>query len=170
MTDPAEPPHAADPPGAADPLAVRPIGVVRSPLTDAADAPPQGEEGGAEATLELDADLVDGLHGLVAGQRLLVLTWLHAADRDVLRVRPRGDPERPERGVFLSRSPHRPNPIGLHPVTVTAVEGRRVRVRPLEALDGTPILDLKTELARDPDTGVLAPAPPEAPPDAPPEP
>ncbi len=122
------------------------IGRVRSPLTDRAAAPKQGDEGAPEAWLEFDPAYADGLEGIAAGDDLLVLTWLHHSRRDVLRARPRSDPARHERGVFSTRSPERPNPIGLHRVTVLAIEGLRFRVRDLEALDGTPILDVKPPL------------------------
>ena len=126
--------------------AVRPIGRVRSPLVDAASAPKQGDEGAPEAWLEFDAAFADGLRDLRAGTEVLVLTWLDRADRDVLAVHPRGDRSRPRTGVFSTRSPHRPNPIGLHRVRIVKVEGTRMRVRDLEALDGTPILDVKPVL------------------------
>ncbi|WCB91450.1 S-adenosyl-L-methionine-binding protein [Baekduia alba] len=123
--------------------ALRPIGVVRSPLTDRAAAPKQGPEGGPDAWLELDDNLLPALRSIQTGDRLLLITWLHHADRDVLEVRPRGNPDNPLTGVFSTRSPDRPNPIGLHPVTVLAVDGARLLVSDLEALDGTPIVDLK---------------------------
>jgi tRNA-Thr(GGU) m(6)t(6)A37 methyltransferase TsaA len=123
-----------------------PIGAVESPLLDRAAAPKQGDEGAPDAWLALDASVAEGLEGLAVGDDLLVLTWLHQAERDVLRVRPRDDPARPLAGVFATRSPDRPNPIGLHRVTVLAIDGTRVRVANLEALDGTPILDLKPVL------------------------
>jgi len=124
----------------------RPIGVVRSPLTDRRQAPKQGSEGGAEAWLELDAAVAPALTDVAVGDRLVLVTWLHEADRDVLRVHPRDDPANPETGVFSTRSADRPNPIGLHEVTVAEIRGRRVLVQPLEAVDGTPILDIKTAL------------------------
>lgn len=124
------------------------IGTVRSPLTDRAAAPKQGDEGAPEATLVFDAAYADGLDGIAAGDDLLVLTWLDRSRRDVLRVRPRGDPARRVRGVFGTRSPERPNPIGLHRVTVVAVDGLSLRVRDLEAIDGTPIVDVKPPLRR----------------------
>lgn len=124
---------------------LRIIGRVESPLTDPAQAPMQGEEGAPEATVVLDPAYADGLDGLAVGDRLVLLTWLHRADRDVLRVHPRGDRSRPKRGVFTTRSPARPNPIGLHPVEVTGLDGLRLRVRPLEAVDGTPVVDIKPE-------------------------
>jgi tRNA-Thr(GGU) m(6)t(6)A37 methyltransferase TsaA len=120
-----------------------PIGHVESNLTAPADAPKQGGEGAPEAWLVLDARVLDALDGTEPGDRVIVLTWLHRARRDVLRVHPRDDPRNPLRGVFGTRSADRPNPIGLHEVEIVAIEGDRVRVRPLEAVDGTPILDLK---------------------------
>jgi tRNA-Thr(GGU) m(6)t(6)A37 methyltransferase TsaA len=119
------------------------IGHVESSLTDPAGAPKQGGEGAPEAWLVLDARVLDALDGTEPGDRVIVLTWLHRARRDVLRVHPRDDPRNPLRGVFGTRSADRPNPIGLHEVEIVAIEGDRVRVRPLEAVDGTPILDLK---------------------------
>ena len=119
------------------------IGTVESPLRDRASAPKQGDEGAPEAWLVFDADVADGLDGIAAGDELLVLTWLDRAQRDVLRVHPRGDLARPEQGVFNTRSPDRPNPIGLHRVTVISIDGVRLRVSALEALNGTPIIDVK---------------------------
>jgi tRNA-Thr(GGU) m(6)t(6)A37 methyltransferase TsaA len=123
-----------------------PIGTVESPLHDPSAAPRQGDEGAPEAWLAFVPEVADGLDGIRAGDDLLLLTWLDRARRDVLRVHPRGDRERPEAGVFTTRSPDRPNPIGLHRVRVLAVDGTRVRVSDLEALDGTPILDVKPVL------------------------
>jgi tRNA-Thr(GGU) m(6)t(6)A37 methyltransferase TsaA len=123
-----------------------PVGRVESPLTDRADAPKQGDEGAPQAWLVFEPRVADGLGGIAPGDELLVLTWLDRARRDVLRVHPRGDLARPEQGVFNTRSPDRPNPIGLHRVTVLAIDGLRVRVDALEALDGTPILDVKPPL------------------------
>ena len=122
------------------------IGTVESPLTDAATAPKQGDEGAPEAWIAFADGVAEALDGIAAGDELLVLTWLDRADRDVLRVHPRGDVTRPATGVFATRSPHRPNPIGLHRVTVLEVAGARLRVRDLEALDGTPVVDLKPVL------------------------
>jgi tRNA-Thr(GGU) m(6)t(6)A37 methyltransferase TsaA len=123
-----------------------PIGRVGSMLTRREDAPKQGDEGAPEAWLELDEAYVAGLRGLEPGDDALVLTWLDRARRDVLSVHPRGDPARPEQGVFATRSPDRPNPIGLHRVRIVEIDGGRVLVRDLEALDGTPVLDLKPVL------------------------
>ena len=119
------------------------IGKVESPLTDRAAAPKQGDEGAPEAWLVFESRVAEGLDGIAVGDDLLVLTWLDRARRDVLRVHPRGDLANPEQGVFSTRSPDRPNPIGLHRVKVGAIDGLRLRVRDLEALDGTPILDVK---------------------------
>ena len=126
-----------------DRFELHPIGRVESPLTDPATAPKQGDEGSPEAWLVLDAAVADAAVDIEAGADMIVLTWLHQSRRDVLRVHPRGDPANPEQGVFSTRSPARPNPIGLHRVTVLAVEGLRIRVANLEAVDGTPILDIK---------------------------
>jgi tRNA-Thr(GGU) m(6)t(6)A37 methyltransferase TsaA len=123
------------------------IGTVESPLTDREAAPKQGDEGAPEATLVFDHRFAEGLRGIRAGDELVVLTWLDRARRDVLRVHPRGDAARPEQGVFTTRSPDRPNPIGLHRVRVISIDGPRLRVSNLEALDGTPILDVKPVLA-----------------------
>ncbi|MFE4359581.1 tRNA (N6-threonylcarbamoyladenosine(37)-N6)-methyltransferase TrmO [Kitasatospora sp. NPDC056800] len=125
---------------------VRAIGWVESPLLERAGAPRQGDEGAPEAWVAFDAEVERALRDLVAGQEVLLLTWLHRADREVLAVRPRGDRSRPETGVFATRSPDRPNPIGLHRVTVLAVDGPRLRVSGLEAIDGTPVLDVKPVL------------------------
>jgi tRNA-Thr(GGU) m(6)t(6)A37 methyltransferase TsaA len=126
---------------------IEPIGVVRSELTRLEDAPMQGDEGAPEAWLEVHQPLTPGLAGIKAGDELIVLTWLHLAERDVLQVHPRGDLNRPLTGVFATRSPDRPNPVGLHRVSVLEVIQGRVRVSPLEAIDGTPIIDIKPVLA-----------------------
>jgi tRNA-Thr(GGU) m(6)t(6)A37 methyltransferase TsaA len=125
---------------------LREIGRVESPLTDRESAPKQGHEGGPEAWIAFDPALAGALDGLEPGQRVIVFTWFHQADRDVLKVHPRSDPANPLTGVFATRSPDRPNPIGMHPVTVLAIEGARVQVSDLEAIDGTPVIDLKPEL------------------------
>jgi len=127
---------------------LRPIGVVRSPLTTREEAPRQGSEGAPEARVEIDPTFADALVGVAKGDEVILLTWLHLSDRDVLKVHPRGDPERPLAGVFATRSPDRPNPIGLHRVHVLETDGfARLRVSPLEALDGTPVVDIKPVLA-----------------------
>jgi len=131
---------------------VHPIGVVRSTLRAPADAPNQAFEGAPEALLEIDPALADGLHRIKPGDELIVLTWLHLADRTVLQTHPTGNPEIPLTGVFGTRSPDRPNPIGVHRVTVTAVERRtRLHVGALEAVDGTPIIDLKIAMRESPE-------------------
>ena len=124
-------------------MELSPIGVVESPLTDPATAPKQGREGAPEAVLVIRPEVAPGLDGIAAGDEVIVLTWLDRADRDVLRVHPRDDPANPERGVFSTRSADRPNPIGLHVVEVVTIDGARLCVRNLEAVDGTPVLDLK---------------------------
>jgi tRNA-Thr(GGU) m(6)t(6)A37 methyltransferase TsaA len=122
---------------------VRAIAIVESTLSDRGDAPRQGDEGAPDAWIVVDPAFAAALDGIAAGDRLVILTWLHLGDRTVLRTHPRGDTTVPEQGVFATRSPDRPNPIGLHPVTVLAIEGARMLVSELEALDGTPVLDLK---------------------------
>jgi tRNA-Thr(GGU) m(6)t(6)A37 methyltransferase TsaA len=125
---------------------ILPIGVIRSELTSLDAAPRQGDEGAPAAWLELADAVAEGLAGIAVGDDLIVLTWLHRAQRDVLQTHPRGDDERPLTGVFATRSPDRPNPIGLHRVTVLEVAGQRLRVAPLEAIEGTPIVDIKPAL------------------------
>jgi tRNA-Thr(GGU) m(6)t(6)A37 methyltransferase TsaA len=125
---------------------VRPVGRVESPLTDRGAAPRQGDEGAPDCTIVFDPAVAEALAGIAPGAELLVLTWLDRADRHVLSVHPRGDTSRPLTGVFSTRAPDRPNPIGLHRVTVLAVDGTRLRVGDLEALDGTPVLDVKPVL------------------------
>jgi tRNA-Thr(GGU) m(6)t(6)A37 methyltransferase TsaA len=127
-------------------LTVRPVARVESPLTDRSAAPKQGREGAPDAWLVFEPDVADALADLRAGERVVVLTWFDRADRAVQRVHPRDDPDAPERGVFSTRSPDRPNPIGLHLVEIVAVDGLRIQVRDLEAIDGTPILDVKPVL------------------------
>ena len=124
-------------------IELHPIGHVRSPLVDLADAPRQGDEGAPDAVLVVTDDYVAGLAGIAAGDELLVLTWLDRASRDVLRVHPRGELDRPAQGVFTTRSPGRPNPIGVHRVLVTEIDGGTLQVRNLEAIDGTPVVDIK---------------------------
>ncbi|MEH0985836.1 tRNA (N6-threonylcarbamoyladenosine(37)-N6)-methyltransferase TrmO [Micromonospora sp. CPCC 205556] len=130
------------------PYELCPIGRVESPLTDAEFAPKQGDEGAPEAYLVFSPTVAVGLRDLRPDAEVLVLTWLDRARRDVLAVRPRDDHARPETGVFSTRSADRPNPIGLHRVRVLAVDGLRMRVAGLEALDGTPVLDVKPVLGR----------------------
>lgn len=122
---------------------VRPIGTVESPIVDRDAAPRQGDEGSPDAWLVFDPGVSEGIRDLQAGTEVILLTWLDRARRDVLTVHPRGDSRNPLTGVFSTRSPDRPNPIGLHRVRIEAIDGTRVRVRNLEALDGTPIVDVK---------------------------
>lgn len=125
---------------------VRPVAWVRSPLTDRDRAPRQGDEGAPLAQIVFRPELAEAAADLRIGAEILVLTWLHQASRDVLTVHPRGDTNRPRQGVFSTRSPDRPNPIGLHAVTIVRIEGNAVTVRDLEAIDGTPVLDVKPVL------------------------
>lgn len=131
------------------PLELQPIGWVESPLVDRAQAPLQGHEGAPDAWLVFEPEVSEGLRDLHVGDDVLVLTWLDRAERDVLTVHPRNDVNRPETGVFSTRSPDRPNPVGLHRVTILSIDGTRVEVRNLEALDGTPVVDVKPVLAQD---------------------
>jgi tRNA-Thr(GGU) m(6)t(6)A37 methyltransferase TsaA len=124
-------------------LQLRPVGRIRSELLSRDDAPKQGREGAPDAWLEIEPWAAAALDGIDAGDELVVLTWFHQADRDTFKVHPRSDPRNPRTGVFATRSPDRPNPIGLHPVTVPAIDGLRLRVGPIEAIDGTPVVDLK---------------------------
>lgn len=126
--------------------ALRPIGRIRSALRSLGEAPRQGAEGAPDAWLEVDSGLARALSGIAAGDELVVITWLDRADRGVLEVHPRGDPNNPLAGVFATRSPHRPNPLGLHRVTVREIAGTRLRIGPIEAIDGTPVVDVKAVL------------------------
>lgn len=127
---------------------IEPIGFIHSELTDLAQAPMQGIEGGYEAWLELSPQFAQGLLGIETGDNLIVLTWLHRAQRDVLQVHPRRRQEAPLKGVFGTRSQDRPNPIGLHQVTVLEVSGQNIKVAPMEAIDGTPLVDIKPVLTQ----------------------
>jgi tRNA-Thr(GGU) m(6)t(6)A37 methyltransferase TsaA len=127
-------------------MEVVPIGRIESPLTDTSAAPRQGDEGAPEAWVVIIPGVAAALAGLTVGAEVLLLTWLDRADRDVLSVHPRGELDRPLTGVFATRSPDRPNPIGLHRVRILAIEGTRLRVSDLEAIDGTPVLDIKPVL------------------------
>ena len=132
-------------------LTINPIGVVHSTLTTRDQAPKQGYEGAPDAWVEINQALTEGIEGIAAGDEIILITWFHLAHRDRLRVHPRGDPTRPLTGVFATRSPDRPNPIGLHRVTVLEIAGNRLKVGPLEAIAGTPLIDIKPVLpqARD---------------------
>ena len=125
---------------------LRPIGVIRSSIKNRREAPKQGSEGAPDAWLEVDPAVAQALDGLKPGDELIVVTWLHEARRNVLKVHPRSDPRRPLTGVFATRSPDRPNPLGLHPVTVREVARNRLRIGPIEAIDGTPVVDIKPVL------------------------
>lgn len=128
-----------------DQYVLRPVGLVRSPFKSLADCPKQGFEGGSDAWLEIAPLYVEALDGLTVGREILLLTWFDQAERNLLKVHPRGDQSRPLRGVFSTRSPDRPNPIGLHRVKVLEIEpAGRIRVNPMEVLDGTPLLDIKS--------------------------
>ena len=131
---------------APSPARLRPVGVIRSELRTRGQAPRQGREGAPDAWLEIHSWAQRGLGGLAPGDEVLVLTWFHRSRRDVLRVRPRSDKRIPLAGVFATRSPDRPNPLGLHRVTIRAIEGNRLRVGPIEAIDGTPVVDIKPVL------------------------
>lgn len=126
---------------------IRPIGVIRSTLRRPGQAPKQGREGAPDAWLEVRPFAAEGLDGLAAGSEIVVVTWLHRARRGVLKVHPRSDRSRPLTGVFATRSPDRPNPLGLHRVTVRRVVRNRLRIGPIEAVDGTPVVDIKPVLA-----------------------
>lgn len=127
-------------------MELRRVGVIRSELGARKGAPRQGNEGAPDAWLEVEPWAADALMGLAVGDELLVLTWLHQGRRDVMQVHPRSDPKNPLMGVFATRSPDRPNPLGLHPVTLKAIDGTRLRIGPIEAIDGTPVVDVKPVL------------------------
>lgn len=131
-----------------EPLDLHPIGWVRSPLVDPKVAPKQGPEGSPDAWIDFDPAILEGLRDLRSGSEVIVLTWLHRANRSVLVTRPRDDPAAPETGVFSTRSPDRPNPVGLHTVEIVTIDGLSILVRNLEAVDGTPVLDVKPVLPR----------------------
>lgn len=124
----------------------RPVGHIRSSLQSTQQAPLQGSEGAPDAWVEIDSAFLRALSGVAAGDDLIIITWLDRANREVLEVHPRSDPNNPMTGVFATRSPHRPNPLGLHRVTVREIAGTRLRVGPIEAIDGTPIVDIKPVL------------------------
>lgn len=122
---------------------LRPVGVIRSALKDRSTAPRQGTEGAPDAWLEVESWAAEGLLGLAAGDEVIVITWFHRSNREILQVHPRSDPRNTLAGVFATRSPDRPNPLGLHTVTVRAIEGSRLLIGPIEAIDGTPVVDIK---------------------------
>ena len=125
---------------------LRPVGVISSVLKARDDAPKQGSEGAPDAWLEVEPWAAEALVGLAEGDEIIVITWLHQARRDVFRVHPRSDQRSPLTGVFATRSPDRPNPLGLHPVVVRAIDGHRLLIGPIEAIDGTPVVDVKPML------------------------
>src|SRR6478752_47084 len=124
------------------------VGFIQSTVKGRGDAPRQGPEGAPDAWLEIEPRFADGLLGIEVGHELIVITWLHEAKRDVLKNHPRGDENRPLTGVFYTRSPARPNPLGLHPVMVRAIDGTRLKIGPIEAFDGTPVVDIKSASTR----------------------
>jgi tRNA-Thr(GGU) m(6)t(6)A37 methyltransferase TsaA len=130
-------------------FSLQPIGYIRSELQSRKGAPRQGSEGAPDAWLDVDARFARALSGIAPGDDLIVITWLHLGKRDVLEVHPRGDLANPLTGVFATRSPDRPNPLGLHRVTVHEIAGTRLRIGPIEAVDGTPVVDVKVALDRD---------------------
>jgi len=130
---------------------LNPIGVIRSDLADLKAAPRQGYEGAPDAWIEVKDAFAPALRGISAGDAVIVLTWFHRSAREVLEVHPRGEVQNPLTGVFATRSPDRPNPIGLHRVTVREIHGTRVKVGPIEAIDGTPVIDIKPVLAQSAD-------------------
>ena len=125
---------------------IRPIGVIHSELTSRHSAPRQGNKGAPDAWVEIDSSVSEGLEGLTVGCEIILITWLHKSRREVLKVHPRGDKNKPVTGVFSTRSPDRPNPIGLHRVSVLEIGENRIKVGPVEAIDGTPVADIKPVL------------------------
>ncbi len=130
---------------------LRPIGVIRSALISREAAPRQGYEGAPDAWIDIEAPFADALRGIAAGDALIVLTWFHQSARDVLVTHPRNEVTNALTGVFATRSPDRPNPIGLHRVTVREIDGLRLKAGPIEAIDGTPVIDIKVALAESAD-------------------
>ena len=130
---------------------LEPIGVIHSELVSRENAPRQGYEGAPEAWLEIDPAFEEALHLLSVGDAVIILTWFHQADRTALQVHPRNMPDTPLTGVFATRSPDRPNPIGLHRVTILEIDGLRLKIAPIEAIDGTPVIDIKPVLGRSDD-------------------
>jgi tRNA-Thr(GGU) m(6)t(6)A37 methyltransferase TsaA len=125
-----------------------PLGFLQSSLKELQEAPRQGREGAPDAWLEMNASVAEGLEGIAVGDEIIVITWLHKAQRDIFKVHPRGDETVPLAGVFATRSPDRPNPLGLHRVTVLEIAGERLKVGPIEAIDGTPVVDIKPVLSQ----------------------
>ena len=131
---------------------LEPIGVIRSELASREAAPFQGSEGGTDAWLEVNSTFAEGLEGIGVGDDIILITWFHKARRNMLKLHPRRDTNRPLMGVFATRSPDRPNPLGLHRVTVLEISGNRLRVGPIEAIDGTPVVDIKPVLPQSADS------------------
>ena len=131
---------------------IEPIGVIRSELASREAAPRQGNEGAPDAWLEVNSTVAEGLEGIAVGNEIVLITWFHKGHRDILKVHPRGDKNMPLRGVFATRSPDRPNPLGLHRVTVLEIAGNRLKVGPIEAIDGTPVVDIKPVLPESADS------------------
>jgi tRNA-Thr(GGU) m(6)t(6)A37 methyltransferase TsaA len=129
-----------------------PLGFIYSPLKQRKKAPKQGSEGAPDAWLEVNPAIAEGLDGIAAGDEIIVITWFHQAQRDILKVHPRGDKTIPLTGVFATRSPDRPNPLGLHRVTVLEIDGNKLKVGPIEAIDGTPVVDIKPVLSQSADS------------------
>jgi tRNA-Thr(GGU) m(6)t(6)A37 methyltransferase TsaA len=131
---------------------IRPVGVIHSELKSRDTAPKQAYEGAPEAWLEVNSTVVDGLEGIAEGQEIILITWLHKSHRNILKLHPRGDRSQPKTGVFATRSPDRPNPLGLHRVTVKEISGNSLRVGPIEAINGTPVIDIKPVIPNVTDT------------------
>jgi tRNA-Thr(GGU) m(6)t(6)A37 methyltransferase TsaA len=131
---------------------LHPVGFIQSSLKERGEAPRQGNEGAPDAWLEVHSAAADALDGMMVGDEFIIITWFHQSDRDVLKVHPRGDMNNPLTGVFATRSPDRPNPLGLHRVTVLEIAGNRLKVGPIEAIDGTPVVDIKPVLVQSADS------------------
>jgi tRNA-Thr(GGU) m(6)t(6)A37 methyltransferase TsaA len=127
---------------------LHPVGFIHSPLKHREEAPKQGSEGAPDAWLEVNPMVAEGLDGIAVGDEIIVITWFHKAHRDILKLHPRGDKTIPLTGVFATRSPDRPNPLGLHRVTVLEIDGHRLKVGPIEAIDETPVVDIKPVLSQ----------------------
>ena len=131
---------------------IKPIGVIRSELRNRQAAPLQGYEGAPDAWLEVNSTVTEGLEGITEGKEIVLITWFHKAYRDILKLHPRGDKDRSLTGVFTTRSPDRPNPLGLHRVTVLKIAGNRLKVGPIEAIDGTPVVDINPVIPQSADS------------------
>ncbi len=131
---------------------LHPLGFLHSPLKERGEAPNQGSEGAPDAWLEVNATVAEGLEGIAAGHEIILITWFHQAHRDILKLHPRWDKTMPLTGVFATRSPDRPNPLGLHRVKVLEIAGKRLKVGPIEAIDGTPVVDIKPVLPQSADS------------------